>query len=78
MSFVSVDFFGARQMADEIEAMGQDCAGMGEQTGMEELTGLAAQLSSIAADIRRACAEREKLDGDLLYGLRPNYQEVLK
>ncbi|MCD8004862.1 MAG: hypothetical protein LUD69_03365 [Oscillospiraceae bacterium] len=78
MSFVSVDFFGARQMADEIQAMGRSCAGMGERLGREELAALAGELEAIAADVRRACDAREKLDGDVLYSLRPDYKEVLK
>ena len=78
MSFVSVDFFGARKMADEIEAMGADCAAMAGETGLEELTALAADLAAIAADVRRSCDKREKLDGDLLLELRPDYKEVLK
>ncbi|MCC8121359.1 MAG: hypothetical protein LUF80_04510 [Oscillospiraceae bacterium] len=78
MSFVSVDFFAARQMAEEIEAMGRSCAEMGEGLELEELTALSGRLEAIAADVRRACDAREKLDGDLLYGLRPDYKEVLK
>ena len=78
MSFVSVDFYGARQMADEITAMGKDCAAMAAETGLEELTRLAADLEGIAADVRRSCDKREKLDSDTLFELRPNYQEVLK
>lgn len=54
MSFVSVDFYGARQMAGEITAMGADCAAMAAETGLEELTKLAADLAGIAADVRRA------------------------
>lgn len=78
MSFVSVDFYGARQMADEITAMGADCAAMAVETGLEELTRLAADLEGIAADVRRACDKREKLDSDTLLELRPDYKEVLK
>ena len=78
MSFVSVDFYGARQMADEIETMGKDCAAMAGETGLEELEALAESLGGIAADVRKACDKREKLDGDLLFELRPDYKEVLK
>lgn len=78
MSFVSVDFYGARQMAGEITAMGADCAAMAAETGLEELTKLAADLEGIAADVRRACDKREKLDSDTLLELRPDYKEVLK
>ena len=78
MSFVSVDFYGARQMANEIEAMGKDCNRMAGETGLEELKALAADLEAIAVDVRRACDAREKLDGDLLLELRPDYKEVLK
>lgn len=78
MSFVSVDFYGARQMADEITAMGKDCAAMAAETGLEELTKLAADLEGIAADVRRSCDKREKLDSDTLFELRPDYKEVLK
>ena len=78
MSFVSVDFYGARNMAGEIEAMGKDCADLAGETGLEELKALAAELEAIAADVRRACDAREKLDGDLLLELRPDYKEVLK
>ena len=78
MSFVSVDFYGARQMADEIEKMGRDCGELAGQTSLTELDALAADLAGIAADVRKACDKREKLDGDLLYELRPDYKEVLK
>ena len=78
MSFVSVDFFGARQMADEIETMGTDCAALAGETGLEELTDLAADLASIAADVRKSCDKRQALDDGLLLELRPDYKEVLK
>ena len=78
MSFVSVDFFGARQMADEIETMGTDCAALAGETGLEELTALADDLAAIAADVRRSCDKREALDSGLLLELRPDYKEVLK
>lgn len=78
MSFVSVDFYGARQMADEIAAMGADCAALAGETGLEELEKLAADLAGIAADVRRSCDKREKLDSDTLLELRPDYREVLK
>ncbi len=78
MSFVSVDFYGARQMAGEIEAMGAVCADLAGKTGLPELEGLSADLTGIAADVRRACDEREALDSGLLEELRPNYGEVLK
>ena len=51
MSFISVDFEGARLMADEIETMGKDCAAMAVDTGLEELVKLAADLEEIATDI---------------------------
>ena len=78
MSFICVDFYGARQMAGEIEVMGKDCAAMAADTGLEELEKLAADLESIAADIRRATDEKEHEDNDTLFELRPNYTEVLK
>jgi len=78
MSFICVDFYGARQMADEVAAMGRDCAGMAGDTGMEELVKLAADLEAIAADIRRACDEKEAEDNNTLFELRPDYTEVLK
>ena len=78
MSFVSVDFYGARQMADEIAAMGADCAALAGETGLEELEKLAADLAGNAADVRRSCDKREKLDSDTLLELRPDYREVLK
>ncbi len=58
MSFVSVDFFGARQMAEEIEAMGRSCAEMGAGLGREDLAALAGKLEAIAADVRRSCDAR--------------------
>lgn len=78
MSFICVDFFGARQMADEIAVMGTDCAAMFSDTGMEKLDALAADLAAIAADIRRAADEKEREDNDTLFQLRPDYGEVLK
>ena len=78
MSFICVDFYGARLMADEIETMGKDCAAMAGDTGLEELVKLAADLEGIAADIRRATDEKEHEDNDTLFELRPNYTEVLK
>ena len=78
MSFISVDFEGARLMADETETMGEDCVRMADDTGLEELKALAADLTGIAADVRRACDEREKQENDILLELRPNYWEVLK
>ncbi len=78
MSFVSVDFDGARSMADEIETMGKTCTELSTRPGAEELTRVAEDLETIARDIRKACDAREKLDGDLLKGLRPDYKEVLK
>ena len=78
MSFICVDFFGARQMADEIAAMGKDCAVMAADTGLEELVKLAGDLEDIAADIRRATDEKEHEDNDTLFELRPDYSEVLK
>ena len=78
MSFICVDFYGARLMADEIENMGKECAAIAGETGLEELTKLAADLESIAADVRRATDEKEKEDTDTLFALRPDYGEVLK
>ena len=78
MSFICVDFYGARRMADEIETMGKDCAAMAADTGLEELVKLAADLEGIAADIRRATDEKESEDNDTLFELRPDYSEVLK
>lgn len=78
MSFICVDFFGARQMADEIAVMGQDCAAMAVDTGLDELVKLAADLEGIAADIRRAADEKETEDNNTLFELRPDYGEVLK
>ena len=78
MSFICVDFYGARQMAGEIETMGKDCAAMAVDTGLEELMKLAADLESIAADIRRAADEKEHEDNNTLFELRPDYGEVLK
>jgi hypothetical protein len=78
MSFICVDFYGARQMADEIAAMGADCGRMAEETGLEELTKLRADLEGIAADVRRACDQRENQDNTTLRELRPDYKEVLK
>ena len=78
MSFICVDFYGARQMADEVNAMGQNCAAMAGDTGLEELAKLAADLEGIAADIRKACDLKEKEDNDTLFELRPDYGEVLK
>lgn len=78
MSFICVDFFGARKMADEIAVMGTDCAAMAADTGLEELERLAADLAGIAADIRHAADEKEREDNDTLFELRPDYGEVLK
>ena len=78
MSFICVDFYGARQMAGEIEIMGKDCAAMAAETGLKELVKLAADLESIAADIRRATDEKENEDNNTLFELRPDYSEVLK
>lgn len=78
MSFICVDFYGARQMAGEIEIMGKDCAAMAADTGLDELVKLAADLESIAADIRRAADEKENEDNNTLFELRPDYGEVLK
>lgn len=78
MSFICVDFFGARQMAGEIETMGKDCAAMAADTGLDELVKLAADLENIAADIRRATDEKENEDNNTLFELRPDYSEVLK
>jgi hypothetical protein len=78
MSFICVDFYGARQMADEIAAMSRDCGQMAEETGLEELKRLCADLEGIAADVRRACDQRENQDNSTLLELRPNYKEVLK
>lgn len=78
MSFICVDFYGARLMADEVNTMGQNCAAMADDTGLEELAKLAADLEGIAADIRRACDLKEKEDNDTLFELRPDYGEVLK
>ena len=78
MSFICVDFYGARQMAGEIEGMGRDCAAMATESGLEELVRLAADLEGIAADIRRAADEKEREDNDTLFELRPDYGEVLK
>ena len=78
MSFICVDFYGARQMAGEIEDMGRDCAAMATESGLEELVRLAADLEGIAADIRRAADEKEQEDNDTLFELRPDYGEVLK
>lgn len=78
MSFICVDFYGARQMAGEIEVMGKDCAAMAADTGVEELVRLAADLERIAADIRRATDEKEAEDNSTLFELRPDYGEVLK
>ena len=78
MSFICVDFYGARLMADEIETMSKDCAAMAGDTGLEELVKLVADLESIAADIRRATDEKEHEDNDTLFELRPDYSEVLK
>lgn len=78
MSFICVDFYGARLMADEIETMSKDCAGMAADTGLEELVKLAADLEGIAADIRRATDEKENEDNSTLFELRPDYSEVLK
>lgn len=78
MSFICVDFFGARKMADEIAVMGADCAAMADDTGLNELVALAADLADIAADIRRAADEKEREDSDTLSELRPDYGEVLK
>ena len=78
MSFICVDFYGARLMADEIETMSEDCAAMAGDTGLEELVKLVADLESIAADIRRATDEKEHEDNDTLFELRPDYSEVLK
>lgn len=78
MSFICVDFYGARLMADEVGGMSTDCAAMAQDTGLEELARLAADLEGIAADIRTACDLKEKEDNDTLFGLRPDYGEVLK
>lgn len=78
MSFICVDFYGARLMADEVGVMGADCAVIAQDTGLEELAKLAADLEGIAADIRRACDLKEKEDNDTLFELRPDYGEVLK
>jgi hypothetical protein len=78
MSFICVDFYGARQMADEIAAMSADCGQMAGETGLEELTKLQADLEGIAADVRRACDQRENQDNNTLLELRPDYKEVLK
>lgn len=78
MSFICVDFYGARLMADEIETMSKDCAGMAGETGLDELVKLAADLEGIAADIRRATDEKEREDNDTLFELRPDYGEVLR
>ncbi|MCD8211596.1 MAG: hypothetical protein LUC17_01035 [Oscillospiraceae bacterium] len=78
MSFVSVDFFGARNMADEIETMGGTCRDLAREPGGEELEELAGRLADIAADIRRACDEREKEDNQTLEDLRPDYGEILQ
>ena len=78
MSFICVDFYGARQMAGEIETMGKEGAAMAADTGLDELVRLAADLESIAADIRRATDEKEHEDNNTLFELRPDYAEVLK
>lgn len=78
MSFICVDFYGARQMADEVGGMSAHCAAMAQDTGLEELARLAADLEGIAADIRKACDLKEKEDNETLFGLRPDYEEVLK
>ncbi len=78
MSFICVDFYGARQMAGEIEAMGERCAAMADDTALEELKALAADLASIAADVRRSADEKETEDEAALLSMRPNYGEVLK
>lgn len=78
MSFVSVDFFGARQMADEMDTMSADCTAMAEETGVTELTAIAAELKAMAADVRKACDAREALDTSILNELRPDYGEVMK
>jgi len=78
MSFICVDFYGARLMADEVDVMSTDCAAMAQDSGVEELAKLAADLEGIAADIRRACDLKEKEDNDTLFELRPDYGEVLK
>ena len=78
MSFICVYFYGARQMAGEIETMGKECAAMAADTGLDELVRLAADLESIAADIRRATDEKEHEDNNTLFELRPDYAEVLK
>lgn len=78
MSFICVDFFGARKMADEIAVMGEDCAAIAAESGLNELEKLAADLAGIAADIRRAADEKEREDNDTLFELRPDYGEVLK
>ncbi len=78
MSFICVDFFGARQMADEIAAMGKDCAAMADNVGVQELTKLAGDLQAIAEDLRRATDEREAEDTKTLSEMSPNYGEVLQ
>ena len=78
MSFICVDFYGARQMAGEIETMGQECTAMAADIGLAELEKLAADLAGIAADIRRATDEKELEDNNTLFELRPDYGEVLK
>ena len=72
MSFVSVDFYGARQMANEIEAMGRDCNRMAGETGLEEISeemsmaitiefDLAKRMEQAAADLRAAKRKLEDL-----------------
>ena len=78
MSFICVDFYGARLMADELESMSKECTAMAGETGLEELVKLAADLEGIAADVRRATDEKEHEDNDTLFELRPDYSEVLK
>ena len=78
MSFVSVDFYGARQMAGEMEGMAGECAAMAQETGVAELTAIAEELKAMAADVCRACDAREKLDNGILDSMRPDYGEVMK
>ena len=78
MSFVSVDFYGARQMAGEMEGMAGECTAMAQKTGVTDLETIAEELKAMAADVRRACDAREKLDNGILDSMRPDYKEVLK
>ncbi len=78
MSFICVDFYGARQMAGEIEAMSKRCAAMADDIALEELKALAADLAGIAADVRRAADEKEQEDTATLQSMRPDYSEVIK